>query len=192
MAHEDEVSSNLDFYLSVDELYEALDEIMKEYKKLKKKSKETITSNQDLSSKLELVTKEKEDLIKENKKVNQKCDELEKHNINLTNELNATKKELDKTKPLFDKFTLSSQRLDEMIKNQRAVFDKAGLGYRCYDKQKTINNLYKKSSKENITYFHYGKVGHRAYTCKTNNLKVKQVWIIKGTHNSNPKGSKIA
>ena len=122
----------------------------------------------------------------------QKYDELEKHNINLTNKINATKKELDKTKSLFDKLTLSSQRLDEMIKNQRAIFDKIGLGYRCYDKQKTINNLYKKSSKENITYFHCGKVGHRSYTCKTNNSKVKQVWVTKGIHNSNPKGSKIA
>ena len=92
MAHENEVSSNLDSYLSIDELYEALDELMKECKKLKKKRKKTITSNQDLSCKLELVTKEKEYLIKKNKKVNQKCDELEKHNINLTNELNATKK----------------------------------------------------------------------------------------------------
>ena len=62
-----------------------------------------------------------------------------------------------------------------MIKNQRAIFDKVELGYRCYDKQKTINNLYKKSSKENITCFYCGKVGHMSYTCKTNNLKVKQV-----------------
>ena len=79
-----------------------------------------------------------------------------------------------------------------MIKNQRAVFDKAGLGYRYYDKQKIINNLYKKSSKKYITYFHYEKVGHRSYTCKTNNSKVKQVWIFNEIHNSNPKGPKIA
>ena len=122
----------------------------------------------------------------------QKYDELEKHSINLTNELNATKEELDKTKPLFDKFTLSSQRLDEMIKNQKAVFDKAGLGYKCYDKQKTIKNLYKKSSKDNLTCFHCGKVGYRSYTCRINNLKVKQVWINKETSNTNSKGSKIA
>ena len=174
MAHGDEISSNLNSDLSIAKLYEALDELMKEYKKLKKKSKETTTLNQDLSSKLELVTQEKEDLIKENKRVTQKYDELEKHNINLTNKLNATKEELDKIKLLFDKFTLISQRLDEMIKKQRAVFDKTGLGYRCYDKQKTINNLYKKSSKENITCFQCGKVGHRSYTCKTNNSKVNK------------------
>ena len=79
-----------------------------------------------------------------------------------------------------------------MLKNQTAIFDKAGLRYRCYDKQKTIKNPYKKSSKDNLTCFHCRKVGHRSYTCRTKNTKVKQVWIIKGTINTNPKGPKIA
>ena len=147
--------------------------------------------NQEFSKQVEIVTKEKEDLTKENQKLNLKIKKIKKLNINLTSELNVTKEELNKTKPLFDKFILSSQRLDEMIKNQKAVFDKTGLGYRCYDKQKTIKNLYKKSSKDNLTCFHCVKVGHRSYTCRTNNSKIKQVWIIKGIHNSNPKGSKI-
>ena len=79
-----------------------------------------------------------------------------------------------------------------MIKDQKAVFDKARLGYKCYNKQKIITNLYKKSSKDNLTYFHYGKVGHRSYTYRINNLKVKHVLVIKGTSNTNPKGPKIA
>ena len=66
--------------------------------------------------------------IKENKKLAQKNDVLENININLTNKLNITKEELSKIKPLFDKFILSSQRLDEMIKNQKVLFDKPGLG----------------------------------------------------------------
>ena len=49
-----------------------------------------------------------------------------------------------------------------------------------------------KSSKDNLICFHYGKVGKKSYTCKINNTKVKQVWIIKGTTNTNPKGPKIA
>ena len=60
-----------------------------------------------------------------------------------------------------------------MIKNQKAVFYKVGLGYRWYDKQKTIKNLYKKSSKDNLTYFHCGKVGHRSYTYRTKNINIK-------------------
>ena len=79
-----------------------------------------------------------------------------------------------------------------MIKNQKAVFDKVGLGYRCHDKQKTIKNLYKKSSKDNLTYFYYGKVEHKSYTCRTKKTIVKQVWIIKGTTGTNPKGPMIA
>ena len=192
MAHEEEVSYKLDSDLSIDELYKALDELMTEYKKVKRKSKETISLNQELSKQVEIVTKEKEDLTKENQKLNLKIEKLEKLNNNLTNELEDSKKELNKIKPLFDKFTLSSQRLDEMITNQKAVFDKARLGYRCYDKQKTIKNLYKKSSKDNLTYFHCGKVGHRSYTCRTKITNVKQVWVIKGAINTNFKGPKIA
>ena len=109
-----------------------------------------------------------------------------------TNKLDLSKKELNKIKLLFDNFSLISQRLDEMIKKQKVVFDKAELGYWCYDKQKTIKNLYKKSSKDNLTCFHCGKVGHRSYTYRTNNSKVKQVWVIKRIINTNLKGPKIA
>ena len=108
MDHGDEVNSELNFDPSLDELYEAFDDLMLEYKKLKRKSKYINVLNQDLSRQIEIVTKEKDDLSKENQKLNQKIEELENLNINLTNELNTTKKELDKTKPLFDKFTLSS------------------------------------------------------------------------------------
>ena len=45
----DEVSSKLDSDPSIDELYEALDELMIEYKKVKRKSKETTSLNQELS-----------------------------------------------------------------------------------------------------------------------------------------------
>ena len=100
--------------------------------------------------------------------------------------------ELSKVKPFVDRFILSSHRLDLILKDQKAVFDKTRLGYRSYDKQKSIKNLYKKSSKENMTCFHYGKVGHKSYSCKTKSTKIKQVWIIKDLINTNPKGSKIA
>ena len=78
-----------------------------------------------------------------------------------------------------------------ILKNQKAVFNKAGLGYRSYDKQKPINNLYRKSSKKNMTCFHCAKIGYKSYICKSKNTKVKQVWIIKDSINTNPKGPKI-
>ena len=52
-----------------------------------------------------------------------------------------------------------------MLNNQKVVFDKVGLGFRSYSKQKTINNLYKKSSNENMTYFCCKKFGHKSYVC---------------------------
>ena len=66
MAHRDEVNSDSNSDPSLDELYDALDDLMLEYKKLKQKSKDTNLLNQDLSKQLDIVTKEKEDLFKEN------------------------------------------------------------------------------------------------------------------------------
>ena len=70
-----------------------------------------------------------------------------------------------------------------MLKSQRAIFDKAGLGYKSYYKQKSINNLYKKSSSDNIVCFCCGKLGHKTYSCNVrkspNSIKIKQVQIVK-------------
>ena len=70
-----------------------------------------------------------------------------------------------------------------MLKNQRAIFDKAGLGYKSYYKQKSINDLYKKSSSDNIICFYCGKLGYKTYTCNmrksSNSIRTKQVWIVK-------------
>ena len=49
MAHGDEVNSDFNSDPSLDELYDALDDLMLEYKKLKRKSKDTNLLNQDLS-----------------------------------------------------------------------------------------------------------------------------------------------
>ena len=84
---------------------------------------------------------------------------------------------------MIDRFILSSNRLDMILKNQRAIFDKAGLGYKSYYKQKSINTLYKKSSSDNIVCFCCDKLGHKTYTCNMrkspNSIKIKQVWIVR-------------
>ena len=49
MAHGDEINSDFNSDPSLEELYDALDDLMLEYKKLKRKSKETNLLNQDLS-----------------------------------------------------------------------------------------------------------------------------------------------
>ena len=82
-----------------------------------------------------------------------------------------------------------------ILNNQQAIFDKAGLGYRSYSKQKSTCNLYKKSSKENLTCFCCGKIGHKAYAFKSRMLNaksMKKVWVPKGTHVTNLQGPKKA
>ena len=82
-----------------------------------------------------------------------------------------------------------------MILNiQKAVFDKAGLGYKNNLKQKIANNLYKKSSSENTICFCCGKTGHKSYICNlrknSSKSKFKKVWIIKGSIFTNHEGPK--
>ena len=80
-----------------------------------------------------------------------------------------------------------------ILKNQKAIFDRAGLGFRSYAKQKSINNLYKNSSNENMTYFYYEKSGHKSYICKCKrNVKLKRIWIIKGSMHTYHEGPKKA
>ena len=47
----------------------------------------------------------------------------------------------------------------------------------------------------NITFFKYGKVGHKAYTCLSNKFvdrNIKKIWVPKETIVTNSKGSKLA
>ena len=59
--------------------------------------------------------------------------------------------ELNKIKPFVDKFTLSSYKLNMILRDQKAIFDKVGLGFNSYVKQKSTNNLYRKSINENMS-----------------------------------------
>ena len=47
----------------------------------------------------------------------------------------------------------------------------------------------------NITYFKYGKIGHKAYACMSNKfvgINSKKIWILKGTIVTNSKRSMLA
>ena len=59
MAYENEVHSKSQSDPSLEELYDALNDLIKEYKKLKIKSKEVNALNQNLSKKLSTITKKK-------------------------------------------------------------------------------------------------------------------------------------
>ena len=68
-----------------------------------------------------------------------------------------------------------------ILENQKAVYDKAGLGYNPLKKQKYLKNIYVNSlsnKSSNITCFKCGRVGHKSYTCffnKSVNSNVKKI-----------------
>ena len=66
MAHEDEVHYNSSFDFPIEELHDASNDLMDEYKKLSKKSKESKSLNQALNKQIETLTEAKECLVKEN------------------------------------------------------------------------------------------------------------------------------
>ena len=81
-----------------------------------------------------------------------------------------------------------------ILKHQQAVCNKANLGYRSYQNQKSAYKLYKKSSQKNLTCFIYGKIGHKSYTCNSRNIsksnRLKNIWIKKNIFLTNHEGSK--
>ena len=122
MAQDDEVASRfLDG--SYDELHNAFVHLLSKYKKLSSKYKKVEAKNQLL--------------LKKNSELVNSKNELSKENDRLT-------KEVDKLKPIIDKFTLSSQKLNLMLDNQKAVFDKVGLGYNPNKTQKYLTNMISK------------------------------------------------
>ena len=108
----------------------------------------------------------------------------------------SLKNDINKLKPIVDKFTLSSNKLNMILDNQKAVYDKAGLGYNLLKKQKFLKNIYVNYSSNkstNITCFKCGRIGHKSYTClKSANTTIKKIWVPKGTILTNLKGPKKA
>ena len=95
-------------------------------------------------------------------------------------------------KPFVEKFTYSSEKLNLLLNNQRAVFDKAGLGFRTHKKQKLFKNFFVPAS-SSITCYTCGIKGHKSYMCNKRKLNnTKKVWVPKGTNATNQKGPKMA
>ena len=114
------------------------------------------------------------------------------------------KKELEKFKSIVDKFTFSSKRLDMLLKDQRAVFNHADIGYKPLNKQRTVENLFIKfilERQKSIICYYCGKSGHKSYVCNNRlrtqqkkveirgknclpsiTKKVTQIWVPKGTN----------
>ena len=56
-----------------------------------------------------------------------------------------------------------------ILNNQKAIYDKASIGYKPNNKQKLLKKFFTKSSSSytnsHITYFNCDRVGHKAHVC---------------------------
>ena len=107
-----------------------------------------------------------QDLLKKFSALEIKTQVTSTNHANMIDEHSKVKKELEKYKLIVDKFTYSFEILDMLLKNQRAVFNRAGLGYKPSNKQKTVENLFVKSTsnmQKSIVCHCCGKNGHRSY-----------------------------
>ena len=135
-----------------------------------------------------MLTQKTNALIKDNERLTKEVSELKNSNRtlkdNFTKDLNLLKteklnltKELEKYKPIVEKFTFSSEKLDMILNSQRAVFSKVGLRYKPNNKQKFLKNFFVKageSKTKNATCFRCGKVGHIANVCNHKKPKIKR------------------
>ena len=71
-----------------------------------------------------------------NEKINleESIKDLVKKNKDLISKTEELSKELEKAKSLVERFSLSSTKLELILRSQQVAFDKAGLGYRSYYK----------------------------------------------------------
>ena len=102
------------------------------------------------------------------------------------------KKELDKYKSIVKKFTFSSERLNMLLRDQRAMFNHAGLGYKPLNKQRTVENLFIKfvpEKQKSILYYYCVKIGHKSYVCN-NKPRTNQVRVGPRVKNSVPSATK--
>ena len=114
----------------------AFDELMSEFKKAGKKIDKLKVINEDLlKEKNEFHNKydslrndcialtSKSDILKEENKAHMiHIESLESENLNL-------KREIQKLKPIIDKMTLSSSKLELLLTSKRDSYDKTGIGY---------------------------------------------------------------
>ena len=76
---------------------------------------------------------------------------------------------------MVEKFTLSSNKLQMILDNQKAVCDKVGLGYNALKKQKFLKNIFMNSSSNkflNITCFKCVKNDTNPIHISLANLKI--------------------
>ncbi|GAV67549.1 DUF4219 domain-containing protein/UBN2 domain-containing protein, partial [Cephalotus follicularis] len=176
----------------VSELLELLETFSLENTSLKRTIKALNRGNISLKHEIECIS---------NKSLDDKTIYLEKENESLKVEIYALKK-------TFSKFSNSSEKLDNLLGLQRCVFNKAGLGYDEMNNvkhfQKYLEKKDNKKTSSSIAYTYCNKNGHTTHNCfhkrndmhkenlllKNKVLKLRTIWVPKGTFITNPPGPK--
>ncbi|GAV72157.1 hypothetical protein CFOL_v3_15646 [Cephalotus follicularis] len=172
----------------VSELLELLEKFSLENNSLKKTVKALNKENVSLKNELECLS---------NKSLDDKINSIEKENETLKVKIDALKK-------TFSKFSNSSEKLDKLLGLQRCVFNKAGLGYDEMNNVKHFQKYLEKKDNQKVsssmTCNYCNRYGHTTHTCycKKNDmhkrnlllnnklLKVRTIWVPKGTFFTNP------
>ena len=150
------MSSNISDYSEKDNLKNTIKshlEMLKvEIRSLKSKNC-TLTSRlfnlDDISDGMNILKAENLELKNTNQDMLNKFFVLEKQTLDtsaqsslIISEHSVSKKELEKYKSIVEKFTFSFEKLNMLLKDQRAIFNHARLGYKPLSKQRTIENLF--------------------------------------------------
>lgn len=126
-----------------------------------------------MQKELEVLQRNKILEKKKNKSL-QKLKDLKQENKNMQEKVQILK-------PLIDKLTLSSIKLELILRNQKKPCDKAEIDYNSSHKNRFSANHFSAPttfSKSNIVYYCCNKIEHKAYEC---NLRKKYENKVKKT-----------
>ena len=206
---QDEVISSPSSTYTFEELQEAFDELLDNFKRISaknislKKSMSKLSSENDqmkldlnaLHDELDLYKNENNSVTNENITLNielrdlnqsmlSKLDDVSKENESLKNENVSLKKKCHDLNASLAKFVNGRDRLDAILGSQRASYRKEGLGYVPLKKQSTPKISFIKASTSStpfVTCYYCGRKCHISQSCwyKRNEHKIKTMWVPK-------------
>ncbi|GKV01708.1 hypothetical protein SLEP1_g14250 [Rubroshorea leprosula] len=187
--NDEEVNSNFSssinessFEYSYDDLCKILDCSMNDIKKLGNDNIALTKTISLLRNEIESLSKQNEVLVKQNASLNgeiaslkneesnnalkKENEDLKKGNEDLKKENEVLKRKACDLENVISKFTLSKEKFDSILKSQRNVYDKGGIGFDYSKKQKTFKTTFVRASQSyhpNVTCYCCGANGHFAY-----------------------------
>ena len=185
------------------ELHELYDMLRKKYRILKKEHSSLLHVHASLESKNKLHENELARLKMENVKLGKSTLSIPSSTCeckSLKDENSALKKKNIDLHSIVTKFTLGEKNFKMLLGSQRCVFDKGGLGYKPYIKQKYLKNYFVKASTSSYTHTSSdshaichacNRKGHKIYDCIYKKANGKVEWVPKGTK-ANSQGPKKA